>query len=195
MTTSIALQLEHLAFVKAKTFHRNHHMNNTLYKERTRSTKHMPVTARNMAIGKYLSLVVVLRLNPDTLYSFWDQYLPTTPQLRRHRRKRPSDHIDDDDDDYQAIQPKNSAGGGIDHGELPHFTRATRRRITAYNDGNEEIRPGKSNELSSIFSVDNSLLAIQSVNTSPSILDTPPPSSSAILPDVEEIGASLANVP
>jgi hypothetical protein len=79
MLSSIALQLEHLAFTKAAAYYYNHHRQGVLRKKTTQLSQPAPLTARNVTTEGLRSLVVVLRLHTDRLYSIQDKYPSTAP--------------------------------------------------------------------------------------------------------------------
>jgi hypothetical protein len=91
---SITLQLEHLAFVKALTHHRNHHKGTK--QDAVLSNQLAPKSTRKVLAEKHRSLVAVLRLNPDKLFRVWDKYSPTAPRSRKRKRKQPAHKISDD---------------------------------------------------------------------------------------------------
>lgn len=93
---SIALQLEHLAFVKAITFHHNHYVV-VARKELERSRQAATAAAGNAATSQYPSLIVIMRLKPEILSIVYNKYsrMNTRSLKRKHDQlhQQPNDGI------------------------------------------------------------------------------------------------------
>jgi hypothetical protein len=120
---SIALQLEHLAFVKAAAYYANHYRN-TPQKVQTETRKPSKASTQQPR-----SLVAILRLPQETLFNVWDMYSknPKNNRKRKRKRKIPRHHVDNDRN-YWGRRPVINVSDASGDENTPSPTRTQERR-------------------------------------------------------------------